>query len=187
LLCDPPAFAPYPRDPFVWRPLVVMYLSWRFTTLASQPVTIDQPDTFVAGTQNTQFIQLDIGWSAGQWYVTLPGQPREQDPFSSNNPACDAASNDVALLVSSVTPGDGETRIIPTASFATGCLVGLTPLPNTSATSTPTPTPSSQSPAYFIERFGVLLAVNPAAHLRCPFIPVAGPYVQQFTAQLMSS
>jgi hypothetical protein len=72
---------------------------------------------------------------------------------------------------------------------AAGCLEVVQPIPpEVSGSPTPRPGTASQPVAYYLARFGVVLAVNDAAHQLLPFLPVADAseksIAQQFLATL---
>jgi len=67
---------------------------------------------------------------------------------------------------------DFEFDTIPAPTFALGCLLQVKEV-----TLPSTPTPIAPAPvATFLHRFGVLVAVNDAAHRLLPFLPLADVY-----------
>jgi hypothetical protein len=183
LFCDNFLF-PMP-DPTVsqtvWQVDAEVHLFWQFATLDGQVIAVNQADTFMPGQQNDFQLQLNIKWNGHKWNV-IPGSSSAYPFFS--DPACEAALNDLDTLTFADSEQDGQyvsNDTLQGATSAPGCLIESTlqPIPKVE------PTPSSTQPQVVdvMQRFGVLLAVNSAAHDLWPFLPLADAYEKQL-AQL---
>jgi hypothetical protein len=167
-----------------WNALVVVRPLWQYTTLDGQMIAHDQADTFIGGQQNEYTVLLNIEWENPGWSVSVPFSDALANPqLFFNDPVCDSATNDTQALQSQ-TINNGDMQLLrqyalaPDADLAAGCVVTISSL---------TPTPTASSPvAYFLHRFGVLLAVNEQAHRLWPFLPVANAYEKQLAQQLLS-
>lgn len=194
-------------SPTVWQATVYVQLFWQFTALNGRVVADNQADTFIRGQQNDTQAPLNITWNGRRWGVatTIIG-----DYGYSGDPVCDAATRDLYSLqntVPAVTSEDALTSMnpIPGTTFASGCLIefklqtGVLPAPTpaprhpgatrppvvlqTGVFPAPTPAPPPPLVAFVIQRFGVLLAVNSAAHHLFPFLPIADAYEKQLALQ----
>jgi len=172
-----------------WNALVVVRPLWQYTTLDGQMIARDQADTFIGGQQNEYTVLLNIEWENPGWSVSAPFSDSLANPqLFFNDPVCDSATNDTQALQSQ-TMNNGDIQLLrqyalaPDADLAAGCVVTITQ----QAASSFTPTPTAPPPvAYFLHRFGVLLAVNEQAHRLWPFLPVANAYEKQLAQQLVS-
>jgi hypothetical protein len=170
-------------SPTVWQATVYVQLFWQFTALNGRVVADNQADTFIRGQQNDTQVPLNITWNGRRWGVatTIIG-----DYGYSGDPVCDAATRDLYTLQSTVPAVTSEDTItsmnpIPGTTFASGCLIQFKL--QTGVFPTPTPAPPPPLVAFVIQRFGVLLAVNSAAHHLFPFLPVADAYEKQLAQQ----
>ncbi len=165
-------------SPTVWQATIYVQLFWRFSALDGRVVADNQADTFIRGQQNDIPVPLNITWDGQRWGVSIamPG-----DYAYSGDPVCDAAMGDLYNLQNAVpaaTGQDTQTSMIAVrgTTFASGCLIeyklqtGVFPVPPPVV-------------AYVIQRFGVLLAVDNAAHRLFPFLPVASAYEKQLAQQ----
>jgi len=161
-----------------WNVVMVVRPLWQFSTLDGQVIAHDQADTFIAGQGNDYFVMLNTAWENLGWSVSPPSA-NLQSLFG--DPVCDSADNDTQVLqIEALENSDAlvQTRS-PRTDLGAGCLVTIKP----GLLSSLTPTPSSQV-AYCLHRFGVLLAVNSAAHHLWPFLPVANAYEKRLAQQL---
>ncbi len=163
----------------LWQATVHVQLFWRFSALDGRLVADNQADTFIRGQQNDIAMPLNITWDGQRWGVSMSVTG---DYAYSGDPVCDAAMNDLYNLENAVpatTRQDTQSsmKAIQGTTFASGCLIefkmqtGLFPVP--------TPTAPPPVVAYVMQRFGVLLAVNSAAHRLFPFLPVTNAYEKQ--------
>lgn len=170
-------------SPTVWHATIYAQLFWRFSALDGSVVADNQADSFIRGQQNDIEVPLNISWNGQRWGVTIS---MIGDYAYSNDPVCDAAMEDLYNLENAVpatTGQDTQTSMsaIRGATFASGCLIEFKL--QTGASLPPTPTSSPPLVAYVMQRFGVLLAVNSAAHHLFPFLPLANVYEEQLAQQ----
>jgi len=166
-----------------WNFIVVVRPLWQFATLDGQVIAHDQADTFIASQGNEYLVMLNTVWGNPGWSI-LPPFSNSQLPFG--DPVCDSAANNTQTMQSAALNNSGmqiQTQYpsVPRADLGAGCLVTITQQPASS--SSLTPPPSSQA-AYYLHRFGVLLAVNNLAHRLLPFLPVANAYEKRLAQQL---
>lgn len=166
-----------------WNFIVVVRPLWQFATLDGQVIAHDQADTFIASRGNEYLVMLNTVWGNPGWSI-LPPFSNSQLPFG--DPVCDSAANDtqtmqVDALNNSYVQIQTQYPSVPRADLGAGCLVTITQQPASSSSLTP---PPSSQVAYFLHRFGVLLAVNNLAHRLWPFLPVANAYEKRLAQQL---
>jgi hypothetical protein len=172
-----------------WNAIVLMRPLWQYATLDGQIIAHDQVDTFIGGQGNEYLVLLNIVWENPRWSISFPFSSSLLHPqLFFNDPVCDSATNDTQTLQSQTINNNGmriqaQYPLAPGANLAEGCIVEITQQPVLSIT--PTPSAPSQV-AYFLHRFGVLLAVNELAHRLWPFLPVANAYEKQLAQQLVS-
>ncbi|HEU0004292.1 MAG TPA: hypothetical protein VFQ36_25540 [Ktedonobacteraceae bacterium] len=169
-------------SPTIWQAYVYVQLFWRFSTLNGQVVADNQADTFIRGQQNDIALPLNITWNGRQWRVSIT---MIGDYSYASDPVCNAAMGDLYNLENAVpatTGQDIQTSMNPVrgTTLASGCLIEFKL--QTDASSLPTPT-APPLVAHVIQRFGVLLAVDSAAHRLFPFLPVASAYEKQLARQ----
>ncbi len=170
-------------SPTVWQTIVYAQLFWRFSALDGSVVADDQADFFIRGQQNDIAVPLNITWDGRHWGVSMG---MTGDYAYSSTPVCDAAMGDLNNLENAVPATTGqETQTSMSAvrgtTFASGCLIEFKLQTGVFPVATPTPPPPVV--AYVMQRFGVLLAVNSAAHHLFPFLPVANAYEKQLAQQ----
>ncbi len=185
IFCDPFLYAApdIHVPPTLWQATVYVQLFWRFATLDGRVVVDNQADTFIRGQQNDIAVPLNITWDGRHWGVSM--SMTGNNAYSSN-PVCDAAMGDLYNLENAVPATTGQEtqtsmNAIQGTTFASGCLIEFKL--QTGASLLPTPTSSPPLVAYILQRFGVLLAVNSAAHTLFPFLPVASAYEKQLAQQ----
>jgi hypothetical protein len=154
---------------------------WQFTTLDGRVIAHDEADTFIAEQGNDYFMMLNTVWENPGWSISPPSA-NLQSLFG--DPVCDSAENDTQVLQIEALNSEMQIQVqypVPRTDPGAGCLVMITrqPAPSSSLT----PSPSSQV-AYYLHRFGVLLAVNNLAHQLWPFLPVANAYEKRLAQQL---
>lgn len=192
LLCDLPAYFAYPPTlpSTAWLVSVPVQLLWQFSDSRGQIVEENQANSFILGQQNAFGIFLNITWHDGKWNVSLT-MPDQQNPYiGSDNPVCQAAISDMYTLVFGANAPNTDLQMFPGPTYASGCVIGVPPqaVPPDQPTLTPlTPIPTSSGSAYVMQRFGVLLAVNAAAHRLWPFLPVADPSTQRIAQQVIAA
>ena len=185
LFCDSPFLGgPVAATPApAWEPFAIVHALWQFAAPDGRIIVPEQADTFIRGMEDEHFVPLSITWDGRQWHVTTPDLNAH---IPSNDPACDAAQGDAYNLINatqSLQSGFSYSAV-PGVTSASGCLIVISSQPYPGVT--PTPTTSSSPVAYCLHRFGVLLAVNDAAHRLWPFLPVADAYERQVAQQLLA-
>ena len=178
LFCDASAFEgmQYPVGPQGWHAFATVHLFWQYTPLDGSSPGAAQPDTFIKGSQNEHFVPLVINWSDGKWQVSLLF-PNPITPYGELQ--CDFAGGEVySLLTSRSTQNYSFTYQLP-GTMAAGCLIEIDTLPTTSDQPGSGPTPSSTPPAFFLHRFGVLLAANNEAARLAPYLPLVDAYERE--------
>ncbi|HLZ24976.1 MAG TPA: hypothetical protein VKQ30_22885 [Ktedonobacterales bacterium] len=165
----PPDVATSPGD---WIAAVIVHASWRYTTQDGRVVAQDLGEAV-----GLQLAVLRITWDGGGWHVTpilgaTPGLPAADDLV------CDPArfwlggNGTWAFMMSDPPPG-ARTQFVSDSLPTDGCLAVLNPYPRGA--------PS----AVFLQRFGVLLAVNAAAtNGGSAGLPVADAAEQQVARHL---
>jgi len=175
---------PIKREP--WNPDAVIYTTWDYKTLGGQTVAQDQADISSIDFVDTEhLVSLFIDLDSAGWHVTV-----------------DSASG-VGLLNAAVDPGCGvlemgigqnyqyqSTANQPFTNLAwgffaakdraAGCLGVAVTGDITMSPTTPT------KGAYFLYRFGVLLAVNNLAHQYFPDLPLTDVYEQGIAQQIVA-
>ncbi len=167
----------------LWQATVYVQLFWRFSALDGRVVADNQADTFIRGQQNDIAVRLNITWNGQRWGVSIA---MIGDYAYISDPVCAAAMGDLYNLENAVPAATGQDRqtsinAIRGTTFASGCLIEFKV--QTDASPLLTPTSSPPLVAYVMQRFGVLLAVNSAAHRLFPFLPVASAYEKQLAQQ----
>ncbi|MGB8343564.1 MAG: hypothetical protein WCD86_01705 [Ktedonobacteraceae bacterium] len=160
--------------PTGWQVDVPVLITWSYATLSGQAVAENEPDT-LDSVGYEDLVSLSITWNSGTWKVT--NQPDSSPSLFTltTNPVC-AAAQDWIKANPSHQNLDGTTfngqstavyrQYLAGTNAANGCLVKAV-IPTTSA-----------PVGYLLYRFGVLLAVNSAAHRYWPGLPMADAYEQ---------
>ncbi len=173
-----------------WLVWALVRVTWDYTTLAGQPVATDQPLDADPGAAADHILLLALEWSHGAWFavpLVTPGGAEytagSDAPTVAQDPACAAALD----LLAALQPPDVHTwlRLRSGISSVAGCVIvaGVGSPPQASAT----PGAAFEgNGAYYLERFGVLYALNVAAHRLHADLPLAGP-LQRQAAQLILS
>jgi hypothetical protein len=160
-----------------WLVLTFVRTLWNYTTLNGHIIFQDQELDGLA-----HLALLSITWN-GSWHVkalmgAALGQPLIIDGIQIlDNPACSSAEDIVGGQIAAKASQEG---FISGPNPADGCLVE-TILRKTAGM------PSSPSPpmAYFLERFGILLAVNDVAQQSQPDLPLADAHEKNIASQLI--
>jgi hypothetical protein len=172
-----------------WLALAFVTLSWEFATQAGHVIAHDQPID-IAGAANSAYpALLRITWNGSGWDVKPligpdqiapivvttglphdPSTPPDQAQLQVN-PSCMAARDLIGIA-----PAHFQMRFVSGPNVAAGCLAIVT--------GGATNTASSPGSAYFLEHFGVLLAVNDAARKLEPQAPLADAYERGLAQQL---
>ncbi|HLH61163.1 MAG TPA: hypothetical protein VKV20_05715 [Ktedonobacteraceae bacterium] len=153
-----------------WNALALIYSSWTYTTLDGRVIAKGQSNSA------DHLLELNITWGGGNAHV---GVVFSNQVTSQGDLACLSAEEEIGSTGEySVT--DDETgmnwHFSAASNPATGCLAIGAPLNNTA-------TPASSN-AYLLDRFGVILAANFAAHQYWRQLPVADTYELELAQQL---
>ncbi len=172
--------------------MALYYPTWSYTTLSGQSALPDQHDPFVypstiAGSDYT--IYMHIAWDGSSWHVNI----LSHTPPSSNisllyqnklpaaiDPSC-ASINDGIFGPLSAIQGPQQAENVDWTFYTAsnrvdGCLGVVKPDGQ----------PNAQ-PAYFLYRFGAVLAVNNLAHSYFPGEPIADATAQSIAQQIITA
>ena len=182
-----------PNGVFTWNIIALYYSTWTYTTQSGQTVAQNQPDTNSPLVGMDHSIDLAATWNGKAWNVSLPSYNASSATIPITTPiACASIHSLVGAYTNygtgasafSATQGSNPTPVswsyFSGTNEAQGCL-GVVVL---SQDATATPTNSRQPAAYFLYRFGVLLAANALAHSEFPSVPVANAYELSIAQQI---
>jgi hypothetical protein len=190
LLCDadqtqaPPGEGPK-VTPGRWNVFAVVRSNWTYTMLNGQIVAQNQPDE--ADNLGTEYLfNLYVSYTNGQWQVSTKS-PENPTNFIVSSPSCEAA--DYLVMQTGYNtysginlPGNPDYSINwntgDGSNAAAGCLLVALAIPPQNNNPTPTPIVNPKPFAHCLYRFGVLLALDSAAHTLWPNLPVADAYEQ---------
>ncbi|MHB8596461.1 MAG: hypothetical protein ACYDER_06580 [Ktedonobacteraceae bacterium] len=174
-----------------WNILALYYPTWSYTTLGGQSALPGQHDPFVyppTGAGNDYTIYMHVAWDGTAWHISI----LSHTPPASNitlpdiitqlpaaiDPSCASIDDGISGPLSTIQgPQQAENvdwTFYSTANRVDGCL-GVAKVegqPNV-------------PPAYFLYRFGALLAINNLAHRYFPTQPVADAYAQSIAQQII--
>ena len=171
-----------------WLVWGLVRAAWDYTTLAGQPGARDQPLDDSSATGADHILLLALDWSHGTWFavpLVTPGGAEysagSDTPTIAQDPVCAGALDRFAALQ----PAESYTwlRLRSGVSSVAGCVIvdGVGSPPQANAT----PGVAFEGDgAYYLERFGILYALNVAAHRLHADLPLGGP-LQQQAAQLI--
>jgi hypothetical protein len=158
-------------EPGLWIAGALVSSTWDYTTLGGQAVASNIGDAF-----DIQVALLRITWDGATWHVTpllgyIPGLPVTGDLV------CDPArywleQNGRWAFMLTNPPSGAQAQFVSDPTTTDGCLVVLDPHPG------------SDVPAVFLERFGVLLAVNDTANSLGANLPMADSAEQSLAHRL---
>lgn len=186
-ICDDPSVLYTDQVMEGWSVDVVIRPSWSYTTLAGRVVARDQPDSAIRGNQGYQIVPVHITRDSQGWHVF----PFPKDTSTGyDDPLCSQSGQDITQLTG--TPGNQNMYIEQLYDapdhVTAGCLAVLKSQPQViTDPRTPLPAVSGQPVAYFLVRFGVVLAANDTAHRLWPYLPVADDYENGLAQQLLSA
>ncbi|HLI06200.1 MAG TPA: hypothetical protein VKV40_06515 [Ktedonobacteraceae bacterium] len=189
-----------------WLTFARTHLSWNYTTLQGQSIASNQPiDNSSANYApwTDQLTLLSITWQDNRWHIhpllgpdlhtpTIVdsgdlGQPGGANIQLADDPACIAAQDVFAQLIAySEIPLNGssqQVRYFSDANPAGGCVI-VTGVTLNYAGNYSSATPAAWQSAIFLERFGVTLDVNEAAHQFEPGFPLADAAEKTLARQL---
>lgn len=163
--------------------------TWDYTTLGGQPIARDQPLDDGPAVTADHVLLLALEWNHGAWFavpLVTPGGGEytagSDAPTIAQAPVCAAALD----LFAALQPVGAYTwlRISSGNSGVAGCvIVAGVGSPPTAAT----PGAAFEGDgAYYLERFGLLYALNVAAHRLHGDLPLGGPLQQQAARLILS-
>ncbi|MDQ2904943.1 MAG: FtsX-like permease family protein [Chloroflexota bacterium] len=180
---------PAPGSPTAspWLTYGVAYSTLDYKALNGRTVARNQPDTSnINDAMTDHLLSIGITWDGSAWHVSVSLAALDTFSSTAGNSAldfgCATASQEVnnALYYTGVSSLSVTQNHIPVswefaagANRAAGCLGIVRPTTGPQA-----------PPAYFLYRFGVLLAVNDLAHSYFPAIPLADAYEQNLALQI---
>ena len=176
-----------------WLALAFITASWDYATGDGHVIAHGQPIDLAGAGDSEYPVLLRIVWNGAGWDVKALIGPDQAPPIVvtsglphdpstppdkvqlHDNPSCVAARDLLATF-----PANFQVRFVSGPNLATGCLAIVA--------SNAANTPSSSHPqvAYFLEHFGILLAVNNVAHKLEPQAPLADAYERSLAQQLAS-
>jgi hypothetical protein len=186
---------PLPQTPGTWLTLALADMSWDYVTLSGQPVALSQPLDAGQAADGAHPVLVRTTWTGSAWQLTPLTGARQVPPLLIYNegsapglvpptvspsdavtldddPACVAAED--LYLNSEDNIDSSEVRFISGTNVASGCLVAY-------------PILTHAPIAYFLEHFGVLLAVNDAARIDLLGLPMANADGRALARQLLSN
>ncbi|MGB8346240.1 MAG: hypothetical protein WCD86_15255 [Ktedonobacteraceae bacterium] len=166
-----------------WLAVALYYATWTYTTESSQVVAQNQPDT----TSNTvgvdHSILLEVTWNEQRWHVkdvsTL--SQTAQNVIGVLNTSIPACASLTGLIRSQTTYDSTSSNDHMLIQWSYD--VGSDPAAGCLGVVVPSDQPQAQ-PAYFLYRFGILLAANSLAHRYFPNFPVADAYEQRIAQSI---
>jgi hypothetical protein len=175
-----------------WYALSFISSSWEYATKEGHVIARNQPIDLGADGNDDHPVLLRIRWDGSRWNVKAligldqappivvnnaitfePYAPHDKVQLN-DNPSCIAARD----LFLGTFFDNFQVRFVSGPNPAAGCLVIVT------ANLANRPSPSQHPAAYFLEHFGISLAVNDAAHKLQPQLPLADAYEQSLAQQL---
>ncbi len=173
-----------------WLAAVPVHATWEFTALDGAPVS-QEP---AALGPNFLLALLSITWDGTTWHVApvfghSAGSANADDIvcapardwLAAQGPSMPIPLVPVGPLLLGATGGPDDVTYISGPDPLDGCFVSVPPSALASS-----PIPLLTQPATFLFRFGVLVAVNAAAHQAAPQLPVADAAERAIAQRLQS-
>ncbi|QBD80488.1 hypothetical protein EPA93_32750 [Ktedonosporobacter rubrisoli] len=162
-----------------WHIAAIMRPTWTFDPIGAKADTRQQSASNTQGEQH--FVALHITLKQNKWQVAF----HPQGASSFDDPNCVPTIGSIMARSSYRYVGKTQQPItwafLSAANRSIGCLAAAQ-LPNDTAQASPLREPT----AYVIQRFGVLLAVNSAAHQLWPDLPVANKAAQDAAQEIIT-
>ena len=176
-----------------WNILALYYPTWGYTTLSGQTIVPDQHDPFIyppTSPGNDYTIYLHVAWDGSSWHVSILSHTPPASNISLDygqtqlpaaiDPSCASIDDGITYTYSTI-PGKQQIENIDWTFYTApnrvdGCLGVVKPDGQPHA-----------PPAYFLYRFGAILAVNNLAHSYFPAQPVADAYAQTIAEQIITA
>jgi hypothetical protein len=165
-----------------WLVTALYYPTWTYTTESGRVIAQDQPDTSANMVGTDHSADFQVNWDSAGWHVTnlsaLAESPQKGSLIESNlsagstNPACASLVGMINSSTLYASTHDNNHILVQWSYYvgsnpSDGCLALVRPADGSFA-----------PPAYFLYRFGVLLAADSLAHTYFPDLPVADAYEQ---------
>ncbi|HEX4204548.1 MAG TPA: hypothetical protein VHZ51_10215 [Ktedonobacteraceae bacterium] len=168
----------WPETPgAIWHIAAIFHTDWQYTTPDGQRIANTAQHT---GSPVEQFITLQVTWTRGHLQVAF----QDQETSSFDNPACIATVGTVgATYTYQFAVGDNTKPLSWLYASAHKAASGCIATTQVNAQSTFFSSPHMRD-VLLLQRFGVLLAANDAAHRLWPSLPVADSYEQQLAQNL---
>jgi len=192
-LCQDPLLnypGQFPVEPAGWNVAAILQPLWSYTTLSGQVIGRDQPASALRGSSGYQMASLSINRNDQGWLISPSHNPPNFPGSFSQDPLCSQGEQDTMELIDFSSGSGGPNRYVQQTlgKDAAGCLEVVQPIPpEVSGSPTPRPGTASQPVAYYLARFGVVLAVNDAAHQLLPFLPVADASEKRIAQQFLAT
>jgi hypothetical protein len=174
----------------MWQVLAIVRGLWTFATPDGHTIIADAPDGLAgAGTG----VILRLKWTGEAWQVALsyfqpsiPGPGYILPTQLGGYPGCTWLLTELDAQVFAPHSGDVSQQLAWHVASgppgAAGCLaIG------TGAGAAPASVGAPLQGAYLLQRFGIILAANDAAHQRWPYLPLASPYARQLAATIAAT
>ncbi len=158
-----------------WNVSGLFYPAWTYTIAGGQVVAQHQPDTNVPAAGEDHSIPLSVTWDGTKWHASPIIGPEGISQQFGVAPACSSIDNQIGTSTQYNTTSNGKNVVWGYAvgtNEAQGCLAIVVPAPASQQNAANFKQPA----AYFLYRFGALLAANPLAHSEFPSIPMANTY-----------
>ena len=167
---------------FRWHVVAVLYPSWDYTTLDGKTVATGQPDSTSSVTGTEHSVHLDLTWNraADTWHVSLPIQSNYSPTGGDSSSFIDVACANAQELTAA---SYGVTKQIPATTLTWKFAIGSNHAAGCLAIAQSDTDPHA-APAYFLYRFGILLAANAQAHSYFPDFPMVDANEQSIAAQI---
>lgn len=173
-----------------WNILTLYYPTWRYTTLSGQTAVPDQHDPFIyppTSPGNDYTIYMHVAWDGSSWHVNI----LSHTPPASNislvygqtqlpaaiDPSCASIDDGISYTYSTIQGQQVENvdwTFYTAPNRVDGCLGVVKPDGQPNA-----------PPAYFLYRFGAILAANNLAHSYFPTQPLADATAQSIAQQII--
>jgi hypothetical protein len=160
-------------DPADWLVFGIVRASWEYTTLDGRAVVSGAPlDSGVAGVTG-HAVLFDLRWTGSAWEATPLLAPLQSGYLMLDTGGMWTAFSPPHVAALDLFTAGGELARFDAVALsylpddpAAGCLVAASVRGGSDAR-------QGESEAWFLERFGVLLAANDVAHKLRPALPVA--------------
>ncbi len=163
-----------------WDVFAAVQTSWEYRTQDGKIVAQNQPEILGTTVVYDHLVPLHITWDGAGWHATLRSLQMVLPNTQQMDVACNTALNTVKNVLVPTNSEQAHTAIdwqyISGTNPAEGCLSIATLSYGQDASTHPI--------AYFLHRFGVLLAVNNVAHEYWPSVPLADAHEQQIATRL---